>query len=106
MVLKTSISEVVSSNRLRRGAGERDMRDATDHGRREIPDAEIDEKLAVDQRLEEASTSLEAVGALLSFRKVVGRNLRVAMRCLLDAHGKIEVEGPSMVARLDLLEAI
>ncbi len=82
------------------------MKDDTDRGHRASPDRGADKKLALDRRLDEASASLERVGALLSFRKVVGRNLRVAMRCLLDAHEKIEVEGPSMAARLDLLEAI
>ena len=82
------------------------MNDDMDRGRRASPDEVTDESLALDRRLEEASVSLESVRALLSLRKTVGRNLRVAIRCLLDAHGKIEVQGPSTSARLDLLEAI
>lgn len=82
------------------------MNDDMDRGRRARPDEVTDESLALDRRLEEASVSLESVRALLSLRKTVGRNLRVAIRCLLDAHGKIEVQGPSTEARLDLLEAI
>ena len=96
----------MSSNRLRQGAGERDMKDDTDRGHRASRDGVTDEELALDRRLEEASDSLESVRALLSLRKTVGRNLRVAIRCMLDAHEKIEVEGPSTAARLDLLEAI
>lgn len=82
------------------------MNDDMDRGRLARPDEVTDESLALDRRLEEASVSLESVRALLSLRKTVGRNLRVAIRCLLDAHGKIEVQGPSTEARLDLLEAI
>lgn len=82
------------------------MNDDMDYGRRARPDEATDESLALDRRLEEASASLESVRALLSLRKTVGRNLRVAIRCLLDAHGKIERQGPSTSARLDLLEAI
>ncbi|MCH7825793.1 MAG: PilZ domain-containing protein [Acidobacteria bacterium] len=82
------------------------MKDDTVRGHRASPDRLTDEKLALDRLLEEASDSLECVRDLLSLRKTVGRNLRVAIRCLLDAHEKIEVEGPSTAARLDLLEAI
>jgi len=65
-----------------------------------------DENVALDRSLEEASASIESARALLSLRKNVGRSLRVAIRCLLEAQEKIEVEGPSPAARLDLLEAI
>ena len=82
------------------------MKDDTDRGHRASPDRTTGDRLALDRRLEEASNSLESVRALLSLRKTVGHNLRVAIRCLLDAHEKIEVEGPSTGARLNLLEAI
>jgi len=61
---------------------------------------------ALDRSLERATASLEAARAILSLRKTVGRNLRVAIRGLLEAQEKIETEGPSTAARLDLLEAI
>ena len=64
------------------------------------------ESMALDRSLQQATSSLASVRALLSLRKTVGRNLRVAIRCLLEAQEKIEIEGPSMAARLDLLEAI
>ena len=64
------------------------------------------ESFALDRSLEEATATLESARALLSLRKTVGRNLRLAVRCLLEAQEKIEVEGPSTAARLDLLEAI
>ena len=66
----------------------------------------IDESAALGRSLEEASASLEAARSLLHLRKTVGRNLRVAIRCLLEAQEKLELEGPSPAARLDLLEAI
>jgi len=62
--------------------------------------------VALDHSLEQATASLESARALLGLRKTVGRNLRVAIRCLLEAQEKIETEGPSTAARLDLLEAI
>ena len=68
--------------------------------------AGADDSIALDLSLEQASSSLESARALLSLRKTVGRNLRVAIRCLLEAQEKIEIAGPSMAARLDLLEAI
>lgn len=61
---------------------------------------------ALDRTLEEATASLESARALLSLRKTVGRNLRTAIRCLLEAQERIELEGPSTTSRLDLLEAI
>jgi hypothetical protein len=61
---------------------------------------------ALDRTLEEATASLQSARALLSIRKAVGRNLRVAIRCLLEAQERIEVEGPTTASRLDLLEAI
>lgn len=61
---------------------------------------------ALDRTLEEATASLESARAMWSLRKTVGRNLRVAIRCLLEAQERIEVEGPSTTSRLDLLEAI
>jgi hypothetical protein len=65
-----------------------------------------DQNVAIDRSLADASESLAAARALISLRKTVGRNLRVAIRCLLEAQEKIEIEGPSSAARLDLLEAI
>jgi len=65
-----------------------------------------DESIALDRSLEEATASLASARALLALRRTVGRNLRVAVRCLLEAQERIEVEGPSTAARLDLLEAI
>lgn len=70
------------------------------------PHEGANESMALDRSLEQASSSLESARALLSLRKTVGRDLRVAIRCLLEAQEKIEVEGPSTAARLDLLEAI
>jgi hypothetical protein len=64
------------------------------------------ESVALDRSLEQATASLASARALLSLRKTVGCNLRVAIRCLLEAQEKIEAEGPSTAARLDLLEAI
>ena len=52
------------------------------------------------------AASIEAARSLLHLRKTVGRSLRVAIRCLLEAQEKIELEGPSPAARLDFLEAI
>ena len=66
----------------------------------------VDENVALERSLEEASASIEAARSLLHLRKTVGRSLRVAIRCLLEAQEKIELEGPSPAARLDLLEAI
>ena len=82
------------------------MRDDAGRGHQTSPDQVTEEALALDRSLEEASASLESARALLSLRKTVGRNLRVAIRCLLEAQEKIEVEGPSTAARLSLLEAI
>ena len=82
------------------------MTDDLDRGQRVSLDEVTDETLALDRRLEEASDCLESVRALLSLRKTVGRSLRVAIRCLFDAQEKIEVDGPSTEARLNLLEAI
>lgn len=62
--------------------------------------------LALERNLEQAAASLETARALLSLRNTVGRSLRVAIRCLLEAQQKVEAEGPSSAARLDLLEAI
>ena len=47
--------------------------------------AGADDSIALDLCLEQASSSLESARALLSLRKTVGRNLRVAIRCLLEA---------------------
>ena len=66
----------------------------------------VDENVALERSLEEASASIEAARSLLHLRKTVGRSLRAAIRCLLEAQEKIEIEGPSAAARLDLLEAI
>lgn len=68
--------------------------------------AEATDLVALDRSLELATASLESARAVLALRKTVGRNLRVAIRCLLEAQEKIETEGPSTAARLDLLEAI
>ena len=65
-----------------------------------------DDDVALGRSLDEASASIEAARSLLQLRQTVGRNLRVAIRCLLEAQEKIEVEGPTAAARLDLLEAI
>jgi hypothetical protein len=81
------------------------MSDESRRGRSSPHDAES-ESIALDRSLEEAAASLESARALLSLRKTVGRNLRVAIRCLLEAQDRIEVEGPSSAARLDLLESI
>jgi len=70
------------------------------------PDEVTEERRALDSRLEDASACLGSLRALLSLRKTVERNLRVAIRRLLDAHEKIEIEGPSTAARFDLLDAI
>ncbi len=94
------------SNRLLQGTGGRDMKYDTARGHRASPNRVVDEKLALDRRLDDVSDSVQSVRALLSLRQTVGRNLRVAIRHLLAAQGKIEVEGPSTSARLDLLEAI
>ena len=69
-------------------------------------DAEPSDAVALERSLEQATASLESARALLALRRVVGRNLRVAIRCLLEAQQKVEAEGPSSAARLDLLEAI
>lgn len=61
---------------------------------------------ALDRSLERAAAALESARAVLALRRTIGRNLRVAIRCLLEAQEKIEKEGPSTAARLDLLEAI
>jgi len=65
-----------------------------------------EEDVGLERSLEEASASIEAARSLLHLRKSVGRSLRIAIRCLLEAQEKIELEGPSPAARLDLLEAI
>ena len=70
------------------------------------PHEGANESMALDRSLQQATSSLASARALLSLRKTVGRNLRVAIRCLLEAQEKIEVEGPSIAVRLDLLEAI
>ncbi len=75
-------------------------------GRRGIGGEPAGDSAALDRTLEEATASLESARALLSLRKTVGRNLRVAIRCLLEAQERIEIEGPSTAARLELLEAI
>jgi hypothetical protein len=69
-------------------------------------DAGPNDALALERSLEQAMASLESARALLALRRIVGRNLRVAIRCLLEAQQKVEAEGPSSAARLDLLEAI
>lgn len=81
------------------------MNDGRRRGR-SSPHEGVGESMALDRSLQQATSSLEAARALLSLRKTVGRDLRVAIRCLLEAQEKIEVEGPSTAARLDLLEAI
>ena len=60
------------------------------------------------QRLVEVTRQLEAAhrDLLGGYDPVRLYNLRVAIRCLLEAQEKIETEGPSTAARLDLLEAI
>jgi len=75
-------------------------------GRRGIEHEGAGDAVALDRTLEEATASLQSARALLSLRKTVGRNLRVAIRCLLEAQERIELEGPSTASRLDLLEAI
>jgi len=75
-------------------------------GRFERPADGVSDEAALDRSLERATNSLETARALLALRKTVGRNVRVAIRCLLEAQDKIETEGPSTAARLDLLEAI
>lgn len=82
------------------------MKDDMDRGHTTSPDEAPGERLALDSRLEDALACLELIRASLSLRKTVGRDLRTAIRCLLEAHEKIEVQGPSTAARLDLLEAI
>ncbi|MGD8817601.1 MAG: PilZ domain-containing protein [Acidobacteriota bacterium] len=67
---------------------------------------ESSDMAALDRSLSQATASLEAARAILSLRKTVGRNLRIAIRSLLEAQERIETEGPSTAARLDLLEAI
>lgn len=81
------------------------MSDERSRGRLNLHEG-ANESMALDRSLQQATSSLASARALLSLRKTVGRNLRVAIRCLLEAQEKIEVEGPSMAARLDLLEAI
>ena len=68
--------------------------------------ARNDDGIALERSLDEASTAIEAARSLLKLRQTVGRNLRVAVRCLLDAQEKLEAEGPTAATRLDLLEAI
>jgi len=82
------------------------MKDDMDREHTTSPDEAPGERLALDSRLEDALACLESIRASLSLRKTVGRDLRTAIRCLLEAHEKIEVQGPSTAARLDLLEAI
>lgn len=73
---------------------------------RQKPAEEATDLVALDRSLEQATASLESARVVLALRKTVGRSLRVAIRCLLEAQEKIETEGPSTAARLDLLEAI
>lgn len=81
------------------------MNDEIRRGRQK-PAEEATDLVALDRSLEQATASLESARAVLALRKTVGRSLRVAIRCLLEAQEKIETEGPSTAARLDLLEAI
>lgn len=90
---------------LRVGGRGEAMRNESRSGRLS-PHEGASESMALDRSLEQATSSLASARALLSLRKTVGCNLRVAIRCLLEAQEKIEVNGPSMAARLDLLEAI
>lgn len=82
------------------------MSDEKLRGRRGPEPERSGDAIALDRTLEEATASLESARALLSLRKTVGRNLRVAIRCLLEAQERVELEGPSTASRLDLLEAI
>ncbi|MFQ5744034.1 MAG: PilZ domain-containing protein [Acidobacteriota bacterium] len=56
--------------------------------------------------LDAAATSIASARTLLKLRQSVGRNLRAAIRCLLEAQERLENNGPTSVMRLDLLEAI
>ena len=59
-----------------------------------------------DLTLDRAAASLEAARELLKLKVSIGRSLRAAIRCLLEAQEKLENDGPTASVRLDLLEAI
>ncbi len=82
------------------------MNDDRTRGRGSSEEEAAGDAAALERTLQQATASLESARALLSIRKTVGRNLRVAIGCLLEAQERIEVEGPTTASRLDLLEAI
>lgn len=58
------------------------------------------------QKLVEAARSLEAARELLEFNLSLGRDIRDALRSLLEAQESLEREGPDQEVRLKLLAAV
>lgn len=60
----------------------------------------------LSRELQDAAGSLESARGLLELKEDVGRALRAAIRCLLDAQEGLETSGPGPEVRLRLLDAI